>query len=160
MLSATASAVDILVGSVTDVFETMVFRQILPKATTWGSEERPQSQIVGSVGFTGSSNGLVAFHATIEGAREVASAMLGGPADDDALPDVVGEITNMIAGAFRTRMARPDDTWAITVPTVTMGTDFKIKPITTGDRATVAFTMDVHDLYVELIITPAVEGTV
>jgi CheY-specific phosphatase CheX len=151
MLSATASAVDVLVGSVTDVFETMVFRSVVAKATTWGGDQRLHSQIVGSVGFTGSSNGLVTFHASIDGAREVAEAMLGGPADDEGLPDVVGEITNMIAGAFRTR--------TITVPTVTMGTDFKIKPITTGDRATVAFKMDAHDLYVELIITPA-EGTV
>ena len=52
MLSATASAVDVLVGAVTDVFETMVFRSVVAKATTFGVDQRAQSQIVGSVGFT------------------------------------------------------------------------------------------------------------
>lgn len=156
MTLVTTSAIDVLVGATTDVFETMVFRALSAKEPTWGYDVRPKAQIVGTVGFTGSSSGLVAFHATNEVAREVASAMLGGPVDDEALPDVVGEISNMIAGAFRTRMARPDDLWAITVPTVTSGTDFSIKPITTGDRAIVAFDMDGHELFVELIITPAV----
>jgi chemotaxis protein CheX len=156
MTLVTTSAIDVLVGATTDVFETMVFRALSAKEPSWGYDVRPKAQVVGTVGFTGSSNGLVAFHATTEVAREVASAMLGGPVEDDALPDVVGEITNMIAGAFRTRMARPDDLWAITVPTVTSGTDFSIKPITTGDRAIVGFDMDGHELFVELIITPAV----
>jgi chemotaxis protein CheX len=152
---ATATAIDVLVGAAADVFETMVFRRLVPSTPVIGHDHRPNSQIVGTVGVTGSSHGLVNFHATLEGAREVAAAMLGGMADDDAVPDAVGEITNMIAGAFRTRMAQSVDAWAITVPTVTFGTDFYIKPITTGDRAIVAFKMDEHELHVELIITPA-----
>lgn len=154
MTLATASAIDILVGATTDVFETMIFRKVVAKGTTWGHATRPKSQIVGSVGFAGSSTGLVAFHATLDAARDIATAMLGTPVDEDGVPDALGEVTNMIAGSFRTRMAQFQDAWAISVPTVTVGSDFYIKSITTGDRVLVGFTMDAHDLFVELIITP------
>ena len=159
MTTATLSAVDVLVGATTDVFDTMVFRRLEARDTSWGFETRSAGQIVGSVGFAGSSTGLVSFHTTIAAAAEITEAMLGGPVDgaSAAAVDAIGEITNMIAGAFRTRMARPGDAWAITVPTVTVGSDFYIKPITTGDRAVVSFTMDQHELYVELIITPAAQ---
>ncbi len=154
MTLATASAIDILVGATTDVFETMIFRKVVAKGTTWGHATRPKSQIVGSVGFAGSSTGLVAFHATLDAARDIATAMLGTPVDEDGVPDALGEVTNMIAGSFRTRMAQFQDAWAISVPTVTVGSDFYIKSITTGDRVLVGFTMDAHELFVELIITP------
>ena len=160
MSIATASLVDVLVGATTDVFETMIFRQLQPGEITWGHAARPKSQIVGTVGFAGSSTGLVAFHASMAAARDITSAMLGIEIDEEGLPDAVGEVTNMIAGAFRTRMAAFQDAWAISVPTVTMGTDFFIKPISTGDRVTVAFTMDAHELHVELIITPNADPAV
>jgi len=160
MTPATAPLVDVLVGATTDVFETMIFRHLEAKETTWGHATRPKSQIVGTVGFAGSSTELVAFHLSIEAAREITRAMLGIEIDEEGLPDAVGEVTNMIAGAFRTRMAAFQDAWAISVPTVTVGSDFYIKPISTGDRVIVGFTMDAHDLFVELIITPNAEAAV
>jgi len=160
MMPATASLVDVLVGATTDVFETMIFRKLQAHETTWGHAARPKSQMVGSVGFAGSSTGLVAFHLSIAAAREITSAMLGVEIDEEGLADAVGEVTNMIAGAFRTRMAAFQDAWAISVPTVTVGSDFYIKPISTGDRVIVGFTMDAHELFVELIITPDAEAAV
>ena len=159
-MPATTSLVDVLVGATTDVFETMIFRQLQQRETTWGHAVRPKSQIVGTVGFAGSSTGLVAFHLSVAAAREITSAMLGIEIDEEGLPDAVGEVTNMIAGAFRTRMAAFQAPWAISVPTVTVGSDFYIKPISTGDRVMVGFAMDAHELFVELIITPVAEAAV
>jgi len=160
MAPLTGSLVDVLVGATTDVFEKMVFRQLQPRNTVWGHAVRPKSQIVGTVGFAGSSSGLVAFHASMAAAQEITSAMLGADGDADSLPDAIGEVTNMVAGAFRTRMAAFQDAWAISVPTVTIGSDFYIKPISTGDRVLVTFAMDAHELFVELIITPHTGATV
>ena len=160
MTLATASLVDVLVGATTDVFETMIFRQLKAGETVWGHAARPKSQIVGTVGFAGSSTGLVAFHASIAAAKDITGSMLGMEMDEEGLPDAVGEVTNMIAGAFRTRMAAFQDAWAISVPTVTVGSDFYIKPISTGDRVIVAFHMDTHELFVELIITPNADAAV
>ena len=47
MTPATASLVDVLVGATTDVFETMIFRHLEPRETTWGHAARPKSQMVG-----------------------------------------------------------------------------------------------------------------
>ena len=160
MTIATASLVDVLVGATTDVFETMIFRQLQAKDTVWGHAARPKSQIVGTVGFAGSSTGLVAFHTSVDAAKDITGAMLGMEMDEEGLPDAVGEVTNMIAGAFRTRMAAFQDAWAISVPTVTIGSDFYIKPISTGDRVIVAFAMDAHEIFVELIITPNADSAV
>jgi chemotaxis protein CheX len=160
MTIATASLVDVLVGATTDVFETMIFRQLQARNTVWGHATRPKSQIVGTVGFAGSSTGLVAFHTSIAAAKDITGAMLGMEMDEEGLPDAVGEVTNMIAGAFRTRMAAFQDAWAISVPTVTIGSDFYIKPISTGDRVIVAFTMEAHEIFVELLITPNADSTV
>lgn len=156
MTLATTSAVDVLARAAADVFETMAFRRLDPRQPIWGHEVQPKCHIVGSVGFTGSSSGVVAFHASLDAAREVTSAMLGAPVTggSEMLMDAIAEVTNMIAGSFRTRMARPGDAWAITVPTVTVGSDFYIKPMTEADRALIGFAMDAHELYVELIITP------
>ena len=139
MTLATASLVDVLVGATTDVFETMIFRQLAGAGDrSWGHATRPKSQIVGTVGFAGSSTGLVAFHASLAAARDItARDARHARSDEDGLPDAVGEVTNMIAGAFRTRMAAFQDAWAISVPTVTVGSDFYIKPISTGDRVIV-----------------------
>lgn len=160
MTIATASLVDVLVGATTDVFETMIFRELKARDTVWGNGKRPKSQIVGTVGFAGSSTGLVAFHTSIAAAKDITGAMLGMEMDEEGLPDAVGEVTNMIAGAFRTRMAAFQDAWAISVPTVTIGSDFYIKPISTGDRVIVAFSMDAHEIFVELIITPSADSAV
>ena len=70
-----------------------------------------------------------------------------------ACADAIGEITNMIAGSFRTHMAANGDAWAITVPTVTIGSDFYIKPLTNGHRVLIPFGMEGHEVFVELILT-------
>lgn len=155
MTIASASTVEVLVHVTEEVFATMVFREVSPKTPIDGDALRPASNVVATVGFAGSQDGLVAFYATMAAAREIASAMLGMPIDEvgDSVPDAIGEITNMIAGAFRTRMAAEGNAWAITVPTVTVGSDFYIKPLTNGRRVLVPFAMAEHEVFVELIVT-------
>lgn len=50
-------------------------------------------------------------------------------------------------------MAEEGDVWAISIPTVTMGSDFYIKPMTRGRRILLPFRMDDHEIFVELIVT-------
>jgi chemotaxis protein CheX len=144
-----------LVGATCDVFETMVFRALRRGSPIDGDALRPGSNVVGTVGFGGSESGLVAFYSTLETAREIAGAMLGldAAAVNGEVPDAIGEITNMIAGSFRTRMATDGDVWAISIPTVTMGSDFSIKPMGPGGRTLLPFRMeDGREVFVELIV--------
>jgi hypothetical protein len=65
--------------------------------------------------FAGTTSGLVVFYSTTESAQHITAAMLGidpGSVTGE-LPDAIGELTNMIAGSFRTRMAHGrGEAWA------------------------------------------------
>ncbi len=149
--------VDVLGRCAGDVFATMVGRPLTPGHSDDGGTSRPAGSVVGMVGFAGSSTGLVVFSTTVDAAREITAGLLdvgeAAGASRDDVADAIGEIANMIAGSFRTRMATDGDCWAITVPTVTMGSDFYIKPMSSGRRALIPFRMGRHEILVELILT-------
>lgn len=149
--------VDTLATCAREVFDTMVGLPLTEKRPLAGDALRPASNMVGTVGFTGSSSGLVVFYTTFDAARMITASLLGmdDPADAerDEVVDAIGEITNMIAGSFRTRLAIQGDAWAISVPTVTLGSDFYIKPVTTGRRTLLSFGLAEHEVLVELILT-------
>jgi chemotaxis protein CheX len=151
----TSPIVSHLAAATHEVFETMVFRTLSEGEPIEGNALRPGSNVVGTVGFAGSESGLVAFYSTLEAARDITGAMLGmSPADvNGEVADAIGEITNMVAGSFRTKMAAEGDAWAISVPTVTMGSDFYIKPMSNGRRVLLPFRMGEQEIFVELIVT-------
>jgi chemotaxis protein CheX len=144
-----------LVQSTQDVFERMVFRSVTAQTPIHGQTTRPRSNVVALVGFAGETSGLVAFYSTLEAAREIAGAMLGvSPADVDGdMPDAIGEVSNMIAGAFRSRLAEAGTQCAISVPTVTTGSDFHTRCVSQVQRVLCPFTMDSHEVFVELVVT-------
>lgn len=152
-----STIIDNLVAATTEVFETMVFRTLKYGSPIEGEALRPGSNVVGTIGFAGSASGLVAFYSTLNTAREITAAMLGMEPStvNGEIADAIGEITNMVAGSFRTRMAKEGDAWAISVPTVTMGSDFYIKPMTNGRRVLLPFRMEEQEVFVELIVTKA-----
>jgi len=107
------------------------------------------------VGFGGSLSGLVAFYTTIDAAQEIAGSMLGMPAADvnGEMPDAIGEVTNMIAGGFRLKLAEKGETLAISIPSVTIGSDFYTKYASDVQRILCPFRMDENEICVELILT-------
>jgi chemotaxis protein CheX len=144
-----------LIASTQEVFETMVFRSLTAQTPIQGEALRPQSNVVGTVAFAGERCGIVAFYSTTETAREIAGAMLGIPAAqvNGEMPDAIGEITNMIAGTFRTKMAAFGQPWAISIPTVTIGSDFYTKYVSDVRRVLCPFSMSESEVFVELILT-------
>lgn len=143
-----------LVKATEEVFATMVFEQVSLGTPIEGDALRPASNVVAQVGFTGATNGLVAFYSTLETAREIAGAMLMmEPAQiSDELPDAIGEISNMIAGAFRSQMTSDGYPCAISIPTVTTGSDFYTKPFSAGQRVLCPFRFRTREVFVELIV--------
>ncbi len=143
-----------LVEATNEVFETMVFQTLDTGIPIEGEALRPRSNVVGTVGFAGSRSGLVAFYSTMSTATTIASRMLSiEPAQvNGEMVDAIGEITNMIAGSFRTKMARDGDAWAISVPTVTVGSDFYTNYVTDVRRVLCPFRMEEDEIFVELIL--------
>src|SRR5262245_31594828 len=115
--------VDTLVAAVEEVFGTMVFRDVQARPHLTETPRSRQAQIVATVAFAGHRRGAVSFHSTTATARGIAGAMLGiAPHQvNGEMPDAIGEIANMIAGTFRTKLAAFEPACAISVPSVTMG---------------------------------------
>jgi len=139
-----------------EVFRTMVFREVTEGTRTGRTAVQPRANVVATVAFAGKTSGLVAVYTAFEAANEITAAMLGiEPAEvDGELPDAIGELANMIAGSFRTRMAAVSgETWAISVPTVIVGRDFYTKYVSDVQRVVCPFQMGPHEVLVELIVT-------
>lgn len=147
-------AVDQLLELTSDVFASMVGHDLVHVPEAAGKDANA-TQIVGTVAFAGSWTGYVAVATSQAAARDITAALLGAdPSDVDAqVRDAVGEVVNMVAGGFRTRMVKPGDSWTITLPMVA-----------TGESVTLAHPRDafhaVHDfrfrdqrLEVHLIVT-------
>lgn len=146
--------IDHLVNATEEVFETMVFKTLVPLPPAAGDLERRGPHVVATVAFTGHRCGAVSFHSDTDVAREIAGAMLGVPPAEvnGQMPDAIGEVTNMIAGTLRTRMAALEPLWAIAMPTVTMGSDFVTRYVSDVARVTRQFDMDGRAIFVELIL--------
>jgi chemotaxis protein CheX len=145
----------VLVESTQEVFDTMVFQPLASLTPIEGNVPRPSSNVVGTVAFAGERCGIVLFYTTAETANSITGAMLGIPAADvnGEMPDAIGEVTNMIAGTFRTKMAAAGPRWAISIPTVTIGT-FYTKYMSDVQRVLCPFTMSSgEEVFVELILT-------
>lgn len=156
-----AMLVSTLRSCAVDVFHTMVSRTLTEADAAVPVPAPSALNIVGTVGFTGASSCLVVFATSFEAARDITAGLLdldSGDAPSHAdVVDAIGEVTNMIAGSFRTRLAIEGESWAISVPTVTFGSDFHITPMTTGQRTPLHFQLaGEQTVLVELILNPQV----
>lgn len=147
--------VEHLVETTLDVFATMIARPLQSAPPTYNTAQ-PGAAVVATVGFTGSLKGLVVVRCSKAAGLEITAAMLG--LEPDAVvadvPDAMGEVANMVAGGFRTKMSSGDDRWEITMPVVTSGEQFTITYSTDTFRVVCPFTMGSHDIFVELVVQP------
>jgi chemotaxis protein CheX len=144
-----------LVSATEEVFETMVFQPIRRLPAISGEQARPQSSVVASVPVAGHRRGVVAFHSSQATARRIAGSMLGLPGDSFSaeVPDAIGEVANMIAGTFRNKLAEFEPASSISVPVVTVGSDFSTYCGGHVRRMFCPFTLEGKPIYVELVLT-------
>jgi len=142
-----------VIDATSDVFQTMVFTTLKAGPPVVDGKQ-PVATVVGAIRFLGSLSGTVSFYCSDAAAREIAGTLLGISPDDAAaeVADTVGEITNMIAGTLRGRFAQGGDTLMITPPTVTRGNDFCAQHFNVAARILCPFSMNDHDVFVELIL--------
>jgi CheY-specific phosphatase CheX len=58
----------------------------------------------------------------------------------------------MIAGSLRTKMTDAGHPWAISIPTVTIGSDFYTRYVSNVSRVLLPFRMEDEEICVELIM--------
>jgi len=83
------------------------------------------------VGLAGQLCGIVTARCSAKAAARMASLMLGMNADQarSHLWDAVGELCNMIAGNFKSKIGRLGDGSLLSVPTVITGADYTVHPM-------------------------------
>ena len=147
-----------LVIATHDVFETMIGHRLSHDPPIAGEALRPRSNVVACVGIAGSVSGLVAIYSTTDTAKVIAAGLLGISPDElnGEMVDAIGEVANMVAGSFRTRISERGIQCDITVPTVTVGSDFYTSYVSNVERCMCPFKLaehDEHEVCVELIVT-------
>lgn len=138
-----------------EVFETMLS---LPAAV---SPEAPTThfttRVTGSVGFGGDTvTGAVYFHLGEPFAVQCCCAMLGLTAGEinkeNDVNDVVGEITNMLAGGLKSALCDTGHSCAVSTPAIIRGTSFEIEALPDVQRLMFYFQSGTEPVIVEVHI--------
>lgn len=111
-----------------------VFSTMLSMPAVLAAEAAPVSapeRVTGSVSFVGETvTGAVYLHVPAPFAARIAGAMLGLPAGETAadadVNDVMGEVTNMLAGGLKSWLCDAGAACALTTPAVIRGSSFRI----------------------------------
>jgi chemotaxis protein CheX len=130
--------------SLNEVFGMMLGMTVTP------CEGKVTSEITSVVGLTGSLNGLFTISCSQATGAKLAEAMLGTPECGDHVLDALGEICNMLAGSFKSRIPSIGDTCMLSVPTTIAGTDYQVHTVKDGQRFATVVKFDEHFLQVIL----------
>ena len=133
-----------------EVFEVMLGTKLEP----FQEEPTLVTEMIAMVGITGRVAGVVSFHCTAQSARNMAGKMLGAPAgdeeEDDIARDAVGEICNMVAGTFKTKLGQVGDECKLSVPTIICGAECTMQTNAGGTHVQMPFTYEGAPIAVSL----------
>jgi len=97
--------------------------------------------VVGAIGFTGEVNGVTYLYLGKPLAHVITARMTGmemseleEPDSEEIVNDVIGELSNMSVGSFKTSLCDHGLNCTVTLPTVLRGRDLSIDSIDTADR--------------------------
>jgi CheY-specific phosphatase CheX len=135
----------------TEVFDTMLAKKAEPiNDCTVTHHER----VCGSVGFGGETiSGVVYLHLSAAFAATAAAAMLGlGPEDlsEAEVNDVVGEMTNMLAGGLKSALCDSGAPCAVSPPSIIRGNSFVVEPSPDVERIWLPFKCEQEQVAVEI----------
>jgi len=138
-----------------EVFDTMLAIKAVP-----ADHPKPPAvaeRVTGSVAFAGDAvTGAVYLHLSAGFATRSAAAMLGlspeEAAGESEVNDVVGEITNMLAGGLKSALCDSGVPCAVSTPAIIRGTSFAIESAPGVERVFLAFLCDPEHVVVEVHI--------
>ena len=119
-----------IVGSTTEVFETML--SLSPKVIngTPTKDNLTAGDVVGIIGIVGKTlKGSIMVHMNKTLASKATSIMLDTPLEElteEYILDAAGEIANMIAGSTKAQGEHNDILFDISVPTVVTGNEYTV----------------------------------
>jgi chemotaxis protein CheX len=119
-----------------------------------GFREKPH--VFGSVGFAGLIDGIVYLCIPDDFAQDAAARVLGMSAaevemsGDEAVKDVVGEITNMTVGGFKNALCNVGFPCKLTLPTIVRGDNLAVAGLKGATRHVFHFDCSGHRLIADI----------
>jgi chemotaxis protein CheX len=134
-----------------EVFALMASVRLEPNPATG---EEPQGEQTAMVGMAGALCGMTTLRCSRGTAVKLASRMLGGDAasNPSTSRDALGELCNMIAGNFKSKVSNLADHCMLSVPTVITGEDYSMETVEPNEGVTVPLLFDGEPLWVSLHI--------
>lgn len=144
---------DFMSRHLVEVFETMLSKKAV--SATDDLLPRCSEYVSGSVGFGGDAiSGAVYLHMSASFALQAAAAMLGLPPGEITtqadINDVVGEMTNMLAGGLKSAFCDADVPCAVSTPTIIRGSSFRVEQMPDVEKICVTFDCEGERVMVEV----------
>jgi len=115
-------------------------------------ETECNGEVTGMVGLAGALCGMLTVRCTKSSAVEIASRMLGLSAEEAAVQgmDAIGEVCNMVAGAFKAKINGLEDKCMLSVPTVITGDNYATHSLIVGNRIEVQLLFQNQPMWITL----------
>jgi len=136
--------------SAREVFLMMVGAELSVPESTPGIS----SEVAGMVGLAGELCGVLTLRCSITSARKITCQMLGVTEHEAAAhaSDAVGEVCNMVAGNFKSKVASLEDKCMLSVPTVISGDSYELHSLAGGERIEIPLMFQGEPLWFSLEI--------
>ena len=136
-----------------EVFEIMVGTKLV---RCFDREPMTAADFTAMVGMAGSLCGVFTIRCSEYAASAIAAKMLGISIEDASQEkwDAMGEVCNMVAGNFKSKLAGAGENCMLSVPTVITGADYKLRALADGETVEMCmqfddeplwFTLELHD---------------
>lgn len=140
-------------GSVTAVFETLLGLELEP-STQGIHPDNEELKVIGMVGLAGITRGVLCLRVS-QSFSHVATALMFGRDPETVqsvsdVNDVIGELTNIIAGKMIGYMQLDKELCNLSLPTITRGSQIDLETISSVDRHSFTFTLSYGPVIVEL----------
>lgn len=114
----------------------------------------PQGEQTAMVGLAGALCGMITIRCTPETAVKLATRMLGDDAKSDPsmVGDALGELCNMVAGNFKSKITSLADHCMLSVPTVIWGGDYVMQMVQPNSGFQFALACETLPVWFSLVI--------
>ena len=136
------------------VLETMAFTKAEGGKPFLKQNQVAQGDVSGIIGLTGDVKGTISVSFTEKSILPIVSSMFGEEMNElnDDIKDAVGELTNMISGQARQKLAKINLNLKAAIPTVIMGKDHTISHITDQKIIAIPFHTDSGEFTIEVCL--------
>lgn len=106
------------------------------------------------VGMAGALCGMTTIRCSGETAGKLASHMLDGVAASNpaTVGDALGELCNMVAGNFKSKVNNLADHCMLSVPSVIRGEDYVLQAVSSNEGFVVALSFEGGPIWISLIV--------